>query len=85
MSATSTVYTSAISLVLKSMVDRARESGAQSAVVTFDPHPSHVLHNSRRTPLITPLAQKLDLLAATGIDLTLVLALQRRAAPLACA
>ena len=60
-------------MVLKSMVDRARESGAQSAVVTFDPHPSHVLHSSRRTPLITPLPQKLDLLAATGIDLALVL------------
>ena len=60
-------------VVLKSMVDRARESGAQSAVVTFDPHPSHVLHSSRRTPLITPLPQKLDLLAATGIDLALVL------------
>lgn len=60
-------------LVLKSMVDRARELGAQSAVVTFDPHPSHVLHSSRRTPLITPLSQKLDLLAASGIDLTLVL------------
>jgi len=60
-------------LVLKSMVDRAREFGAQSAVVTFDPHPSHVLHSSRRTPLITPLPQKLDLLAATGIDLALVL------------
>jgi len=60
-------------MVLKSMVDRAGELGAQSAVVTFDPHPSHVLHSSRRTPLITPLSQKLDLLAATGIDLTLVL------------
>ena len=60
-------------MVLKSMVDRARELDAQSAVVTFDPHPSHVLHSSRRTPLITPLAQKLDLLATTGIDLTLVL------------
>ena len=60
-------------LVLKSMIGRARESGAQSAVVTFDPHPSHVLHSSRRTPLITPLPQKLDLLAATGIDLALVL------------
>jgi riboflavin kinase/FMN adenylyltransferase len=60
-------------LVLKSMVDRARELGAQSAVVTFDPHPSHVLHSSRRTPLITPLPQKLDLLAASGIDLVLVL------------
>lgn len=60
-------------MVLKSMVDRARAAGAQSAVVTFDPHPSHVLHSSRRTPLITPLAQKLDLLAASGIDLALVL------------
>src|SRR5215467_9253174 len=56
-------------LVLKSMVDRARALNAQSAVVTFDPHPSHVLHSSRRTPLITPLPQKLDLLAATGINL----------------
>lgn len=60
-------------LVLKSMVDRARELAAQSAVVTFDPHPSHVLHSSRRTALITPLPQKLDLLAASGIDLALVL------------
>src|SRR6201995_409174 len=60
-------------LVLKSMLDRAREAGAQSVVVTFDPHPSHVLHSSRRTPLITPLSQKLDLLAASGIDLALVL------------
>jgi riboflavin kinase/FMN adenylyltransferase len=60
-------------MVLASMVERARELNARSAVVTFDPHPSHVLHSSRRTPLITPLAQKLDLLAATGIDLTLVL------------
>jgi riboflavin kinase/FMN adenylyltransferase len=32
-----------------------------------------VLHSSRRRPLITPLPQKLDLLAANGIDLTLVL------------
>jgi riboflavin kinase/FMN adenylyltransferase len=60
-------------MVLKSMVDRAREINAQAAVITFDPHTSHVLHSSRRTPLLTPLPQKLDLLAATGIDLTLVL------------
>lgn len=60
-------------MVLRSMVERARELGAQAVVVTFDPHPSHVLHSSRRTPLITPLPQKLDLLAATGIDATLVL------------
>lgn len=60
-------------MVLKSIVERAREVGAQAVVITFDPHPSHVLHSSRRTPLITTLPQKLDLLAATGIDLALVL------------
>jgi riboflavin kinase/FMN adenylyltransferase len=60
-------------MVLRSMVDRAQEINAQAAVITFDPHPSRILHNSRRTPLLTPLPQKLDLLAATGIDLTLVL------------
>ncbi len=60
-------------MVLKSMVNRAGEINAQAAVITFDPHTSHVLHSSRRTPLLTPLPQKLDLLAATGINLTLVL------------
>lgn len=60
-------------MVLRSMVERARELGAQAVVVTFDPHPSHVLHSSRQTPLITPPQQKLDLLAASGIDLVLVL------------
>src|SRR5579875_473560 len=59
--------------VLKAMVERARELNARSAVITFHPHTSHVLHSSRRTPLITPLPQKLDLLAETGVDVTLVL------------
>lgn len=66
-------------MVLASMIARARELGAasgkpvRSAVVTFDPHPSHVLHTARRTPLLTPLSQKLDLLNTTGLDLALVL------------
>lgn len=60
-------------MVLASVVSRARELNAQAVAVTFDPHPSHVLHSSRRTPLLTPLPEKLDLLAATGLDLVLVL------------
>ena len=60
-------------MVLESMVERARALNAASAIVTFDPHPSHVLHSSRRTPLITPLEEKLSLLADAGIDLAVVL------------
>ena len=60
--------------VIAEVIARARDLEARSVVVTFDPHPSHVLRtDGPRTPLITPLTSKLELLAATGVDLTLVL------------
>jgi len=60
-------------MVIAALCERARELSASSVAVTFDPHPAHVLHSGSRLPLITPLAVKLDLLAATGLDRVLVL------------
>jgi len=60
-------------MVIASVIARAREIGARATIVTFDPHPAHVLHDGPRLPLITPLAEKLELLSKTGIDLALVL------------
>jgi riboflavin kinase/FMN adenylyltransferase len=60
-------------MVIASVIERAQALNARSVAVTFDPHPAHVLHTESRLPLITPLAEKLDLLAATGLDLVLVL------------
>jgi riboflavin kinase/FMN adenylyltransferase len=60
-------------MVIASVLDRAKALNAESVAVTFDPPPAHVLRTDSRLPLITPLAEKLDLLAATGLDLTLVL------------
>jgi len=60
-------------MVIASVIARAREIGARATIVTFDPHPAHVLHDGPRLPLITPLPEKLELLAKTGIDLALVL------------
>ncbi len=59
--------------VIAAVNNRARASDARSVVVTFDPHPSHLLKTKTRTALLTPLSRKLELLAATGVDLTLVL------------
>jgi riboflavin kinase/FMN adenylyltransferase len=59
-------------MVVASVLERARTLNAAAVAVTFDPHPAHLLHTESRLPLITPLAQKLDLLASTGLDLTLV-------------
>jgi riboflavin kinase/FMN adenylyltransferase len=59
--------------VIGEVIAQARARKALSLAITFDPHPAHVLHPETGRPLITPLAQKLDLLAATGLDATLVL------------
>jgi riboflavin kinase/FMN adenylyltransferase len=42
-------------------------------VVTFDPHPASVVRPESAPLLLTDLEQRLELLAATGVDLTLVL------------
>jgi riboflavin kinase/FMN adenylyltransferase len=60
-------------MVIASVLERAAALQARSVAVTFDPHPAHILRPTPRLPLITPLPEKLDLLAATGIDLALVL------------
>lgn len=64
-------------LVLSKMADRARELGAKSMAVTFDPHPLRVLRPETAPLLITPLPQKLAALERTGIDSVLVLAFDR--------
>ena len=60
-------------MVIASVLERARECNAKAVAVTFDPHPAHVLRTDSHLPLITPVAEKLELLAATGLDLVLVL------------
>lgn len=60
-------------MVIASVLERARALKASAIAVTFDPHPAHVLHTGSRLPLITPLEEKLRLLAATGLDQALVL------------
>jgi riboflavin kinase/FMN adenylyltransferase len=60
-------------MVIASVLERARELGAKAVAVTFDPHPAHVLRTDSHLPLITPVAEKLELLAETGLDLVLVL------------
>ena len=59
--------------VIAEVLSRARFLGGQSLAITFDPHPARVLRPGHPHPLITPLPRRLELLAATGLDATLVL------------
>ena len=51
----------------------AGASGARSAVMTFDRHPASVVRPESAPKLLTDLDQKLELLAATGVDATIVI------------
>ena len=51
----------------------AEEQGAHSVVVTFTPHPASVVRPESAPRLLTDDAQRLELLAETGIDAAVVL------------
>jgi riboflavin kinase/FMN adenylyltransferase len=59
--------------ILRSMVAEARQIGARAVAVTFDPHPDKFLRPESAPLLLTPMADRLRLLAATGIDAVVVL------------
>jgi riboflavin kinase/FMN adenylyltransferase len=59
--------------VLGQLVEQSAARGAKSVAVTFYPHPVAVLYPDRAPTQITSLEQRLDLMAATGLDAVLVL------------
>lgn len=59
--------------VIREVISRARTTDAKAVAVTFDPHPVRVLRPDITTKMISPTSEKLRLLAATGLDATLVI------------
>jgi riboflavin kinase/FMN adenylyltransferase len=59
--------------VIAELIERAHELGLPAAAITFEPHPVRILRPESSTKLLTPLSQKLELLAQTGLDATVVL------------
>ncbi|MEV6979226.1 bifunctional riboflavin kinase/FAD synthetase [Kitasatospora sp. NPDC093806] len=60
-------------LIINRAVERARERGVRSVVVTFDPHPSEVVRPGSHPPLLAPQPRRAELIEALGVDAVLVL------------
>ena len=58
--------------VIAQVRGRAAELGARSVVVTFDRHPMSIVRPESAPKLLTTLEQKIELLASTGVDATVV-------------
>jgi riboflavin kinase/FMN adenylyltransferase len=59
--------------VLSAVVREGREKGFSSVAITFDPHPERFLRPDKAPRLLTPLDERVRLLAATGVDAIVVL------------
>jgi riboflavin kinase/FMN adenylyltransferase len=59
--------------ILSAVVHEARTLSARAVAVTFDPHPEQFLRPSSALRLLTPIDERLRLLALTGIDTVVVL------------
>ncbi len=60
-------------LIVHTVVERARETGAVPTVITFDPHPRAVLHPESAPPLLQTLDQKVEGFGVLGIEQTIVI------------
>ncbi len=65
---------------LTRLVAEARHRKAKAVAITFEPHPIEVLYPQRAPSRLTDLAGRLDLMAATGLDATLVMPFTRELA-----
>ena len=59
--------------IIKTLTTTAAAKSKKSALITFDPHPRHVLDNNKKLSLIISMKQKIFLLEKLGIDILLVI------------
>ncbi len=60
-------------MLIRKAVQRAKALNSVSIVITFDPHPVHVLRPENHLPLLVSLPMRLKLLESFGVDFVLII------------
>ena len=55
-------------IVLKQLIEEARKTGGEAIVITFDPHPRHILPSTSEVNLLTTPTEKYAMLEKCGVD-----------------
>lgn len=63
--------------LLDRLTDEAQAAGGESVVLTFEPHPRIALGHAEDLHLLTPLDEKIRLLAESGVDHLIVIPFDR--------
>ncbi len=59
--------------IIKKVVSKAQTQNVKSVVITFDPHPRHVLDEGSALPLLMSIDKKLSILESLSVDIVLVI------------
>lgn len=64
--------------LIETLVNKAREIGGRSVLITFNPHPREVLHGGHNTVgLLTTIEERADILGELGVDAMVVIPFDR--------
>ncbi len=64
--------------LFNTVMEQADMRNGTAIAMTFEPHPIRVLKNNGHPPLITPYAQKIELIGKTGIDVLICVPFTRK-------
>lgn len=68
--------------IIKRLIARAKKTGHDSVVITFDPHPQHVLSAKLGPFLLTSLAEKREIMESLGVGVLAVIKFSKQVAAL---
>lgn len=59
--------------IIKKVSTIAHSQNTQAVLITFDPHPRHILERGEKLPLLLHIDRKLELLESLGLDVVVVI------------
>ena len=59
--------------IIKKVVSMAESKGTHSVLITFDPHPRHVLQSGQKLPMLMHIDKKLEILKSLRLDTVLII------------
>ena len=59
--------------IIKKMISVAESHGTKSVLITFDPHPRHVLESGEKLPLLLHTDKKMEILDSCHVDIVVVI------------
>ena len=63
--------------IIKKVTSSANSIGGKSVIITFDPHPRHILESSNKLPLLMHIDKKLEIFESLNLDIALIIPFDR--------